>query len=306
MHGWVKLQVGKNLRSVVLNGVLCCIFGVACSDPSDTNRVASGGSGNAGAGANTSVAGEDAGGGAGAPLGSSGGSNSAEKTGQVLVYAAVFGTDRSFSAAFWPQHRPTQCGSMTYGNCVLTKLCTDNADGITYASAGTITLTSTSPRVNVSIVPDTSSVYKNSLLPASLAGGETLHVAASGDTVPAFASDLTFPLLLIVDRPVADSTGLIMAPSTDDLVLSYSRGSNDVRLLVIGNSATDAVSCYADSVTSMTVPSQVLAALGAGTELRTYTVGINHVADAGWDISLATQAEAITPDKKAKITIQIR
>lgn len=133
-----------------------------------------------------------------------------------------------------------------------------------------------------------------------------LSVAASGAVVPAFSSEVQAPLLLVVDQPVSDSTGVIKAPTTQDLVITFSRGRDRVSLQLLGGSTTKTLSCTGlSSSSTLIVKAAALAALGAGAQLKAYTIGIGNAPISGWDVKIGTVADAITPDHKAAIAIQV-
>lgn len=266
------------------------------------------------AGANSTAGASNAGGGAlGAGRSNSAGSSgagapSADKTGSVLVYSPVFSAvTRYLYAKFIVTDTAPPCESVTYGDCLVRRGCGDDAEYTTLASAGTITLSSSSPQTNVSTEPDASGAYNQSRLSVSFRGGEALHIMATGAAVPAFSADLMFPKLLLIDEPAADSTGLIKAKTTEDLTLSFSRAVDGVTLIITGSSNSTYLNCTSQaSSKTLTVKAAALAALGSGAQLQLYTAGAVSVPVSGWSVLVGASAETATPDLKAPITVQIQ
>ena len=311
-----------NSVNAVLLGLLS-LAGAACSDTDGTTNGASGGANgagmsNAGAGntaglgntagaSNTAGAGngQNAGGASGGATNGSVFDTNADKSGQVIVYAFAFGVSRTLSAEFRLTQKTT-CEWTRYGDCQVSSACAADSTQTTWASAGTISLTSASPQVDVSIDPDGSNVYPRAVFGASLTGGEMLRVAATGGTVPAFSADLNVPKLLVIDQPAPDATGRIKAPATADLVISFSRGVEDVSLQLLGSNQGHTLSCRAPFPSStLTVQAAALAALGAGAEVSAYTLGVKDAPITGWNVLLGTLTEAMTPDHKAAVSIQV-
>lgn len=289
--------------SVVLLGSLG-VSASACSDENAPVDAVSGGSNTAGA----SSAGESGGGASGASGNSSAGSLSADKTGSVIVSGQAFRSVGTLAVHFTLSGDPAPCEHINYDDCVLSDTsCADNDTSTTYASAGTVSLTSASPQLDIDIDPDSTGVYPATELKAGLVGGEMLHIAATGAAVPAFSSDLKVPPLLVVDQPVADSSGLIKVPTTQDLVLSFSRGRDGVSLVLLGGSNTKTLSCSGlSSSSTLIVKAAALAAVGSGAQLKAFTVGVDNAPVNGWAVKVGTAAEAITPDHKAAITVQVQ
>jgi len=133
-----------------------------------------------------------------------------------------------------------------------------------------------------------------------------LRVAAAGGTVPAFSADLNVPKLLVIDQPAPDASGLIKAPSTADLVISFSRAVEGISLHLLGGNAGHNLSCNAPFPSStLTVQAAALAALGAGARVTAYTVGVEDAPIPGWKVLLGTLTEAMTPDHTAAVSIQV-
>ena len=268
---------------------------------------AAGGASNAGGGntAGSSDGADAAGAGDSAGANGIGGAYN-EKSGQVLVYRYVSDQNSPTLQAEFRLPVTSDCVWTKYGDCSIRNACT--AKGmLTYANAGTINLTSSAPALNVSVDPkDSTNVYPFRTVPVALSGGEMLHIATSGGEVPAFSSDLVVPSPLVIDQPVADSTGLIKVSATQDLVLSFSGGADDIQLMMQGAVGTRIVECTSTSPGTLTVPEAALAAIGSGTTLYALTVGIANLRVGDWNVLVGTVAEAMTLDHKLAVKIQIQ
>ena len=299
-----KNSLARSASGILLGSLSLAVAG--CSDENAPMDALAGGANAAGASGGATTAGGNGGGAAGSGGGSTAGSPSADKTGSVAVSGRAFRSVGALSAQFKLQSGAA-CKQVNYGDCVLSDLCADSDSDTTYSSAGTVSLTSAEPLLDVSIDPDSSGVYQPANLNAGLVGGEILRVTATGEEVPAFSTDLQVPRLLVVDQPAPDASGMIKVPSSQNLVLSFSRGADRVRLQLLGGSSTKSLSCVGlSSSSTLIVEAAALEALGSGTELKAYTVGVVNALITGWDVKVGTVTDAITPDHKAAITIQIQ
>ena len=90
-------------------------------------------------------------------------------------------------------------------------------------------------------------------------------------------------------------------------MISFSRGVDGTSLMLVGSNGTNTLSCSASYPSStLTVQAAALAVLGSGVRVRTFTTGTKDAAITGWNVLLGTATEAMTPDHKAAVTIQIQ
>jgi hypothetical protein len=157
------------------------------------------------------------------------------------------------------------------------------------------------------MVPNTDDTYTNAPLSGTFAGGETVHIAANGATVPAFSVDLTAPLVLLVDSPATDNYGSIQASASSDLVIQFSRGTTGVALVALPldfDTSTEYVECTSEpGASSLTIPKAALAV--AGRVLSLLSVATKQIVAGGYTISAGIYMNAFTPDKQHPVTIEI-
>lgn len=175
-------------------------------------------------------------------------------------------------------------------------------------SAGTVTVSSTTatPPFDVTISPSLGGGYAATPV-SSLLGGEQIHIAAAGDTVPAFSADVTAPSALRVNSPTFDATGVITASIQTDLVITLSGGTLGVTMDVLASTRNGTLSCSVDSQKGqLTIPAAALAALGAGNQFSLYTTKIAFIPAGDWSISVGTIMDAMSPDGALPITVLLQ
>jgi hypothetical protein len=227
--------------------------------------------------------------------------------GQFVLYSIVldqFNRAAQTNATFYSA--PASCPVQTFGDCIVHPDCPSVA---TYVSAGTLTVTSpataTLPANNVTVTPNADNTYDNAGLSGLFSGGEAVHISASGATVPAFSANLTAPLVLLIDSPTPDATGIIHANASSDLVIQFSRGAAGVALFAQNLSAglPAWLECTsAPNASSMTIPKAALAAVGGPIYLLTRAT--QEVVAGDFTVTTGIFMNAYTPDKQNPVTIQ--
>lgn len=263
----------------------------------DSNTSGGGAAGSAGA----TALGGDAG---SATAGGATGTTPIVKQGRVLLYSVTVdqATRRDAVYATFYTAASGQCTSVTIGACQVNLGCSQAPEPV---SAGTLSVTSpeagTLPANAVTISPSANATYPSSALSGAFMGGEALHIAASGATVPAFSSDLTAPLPLLIDSPVPSNTGTISTTSAGALLLKFSRGASDVMLYAESSDGT--IECYSDPGTStLLIPQSALA--GADT-LYLYTLSTRNLTSGDYAITTGILMNALTPDRASSVKIVV-
>lgn len=284
----------------------------ACSDDGKSAAAGAGGSSGA-AGADAQAQG---GIGAGGTSTASGGTNSSSvggatattKLGQIQIASmSTDSRDRFIDVQFAVSAPANSCTNQAFGDCVISSNCSDPAATTVFASAGAVTVTSASPAIDVSLQPDANNEYTTQPVNMAFGGGEALHVSAVGATVPAFSADVTVPIVLLVDSPVADGSGVIAVPVTSDLTIGFSRGAANVKMMVVGSSNAGGLSCEVESTSgTITIPAAALAAIGSGVDLQLITAKLTSITDADWNIDVWTATPAYTADRTNGVTIHVR
>jgi len=232
--------------------------------------------------------------------------------GQVII-SNLRQSGRSGTAEAYPLFRlnaPT-CQYQTYGDCSYapaTSTCSDLTSGV--VSAGTVTITSStsiSP-IDVTIPPNSDGSYTQTALNTFFVGHEQVHLAASGATVPAFSTDVTAPLVLLVNSPSYDASGVITASIQKDLVITFSRGTAGVTMDVLATNTNGTLNCSVDSQKGqLTVPAAALAAFGAGNQFSILTSSITSIPVAdSWSIAVGVIMDAMNPDRTQPISVQLQ
>jgi len=304
-----------DFRALVLSVAGIAITG--CSgEPTNVDHAAVGGTGSADnqggsasnsggtAGMSTTTAGRSGG------TTSTGGTSGAAPNSGLIFVGSVLDADVIYAqvAARFYAGALNRCSSQTFGSCIYYTNCSLPSS---YVSAGTLSVTSPATADlaanNISMVPNADNSYVTAGLSGTFAGGESVHIAASGATVPALSLDLTAPLALLVDSPAADNYGAIQASKSSDLVIQFSRGMTDVRLVALPmtfDSSTEYVECTSEpGASSLTIPKAALAVAGRVIDLLTVTT--KEVVVGGFAIKASLLMNAFTPDKQHPVTIEI-
>lgn len=311
-----------------IGGVLMVVGAVAlngCSSPSPSGGGGSAGNsasvaGTASGGAASGVGGANSGGsssGGQAAAGSStsGGANDSAHFGQVVLQSLIGGTARvSVSARFVSGSGPgptTTCSQMTDGPC-RASLCDEaplDVAGSIFASAGTLTVTSTEVTGTATLEPDAKGEYPTSsemVFAKEFLGGERVQIKAAGAAVPAFADELSVPLVLLLSQPLfVKGQGSVDAPRSQDLSLVWTRGVQGVVLYITGTAlradgmpGRAHLTCQVPSETgSFVVKSSLLQPFAADTRLNVLTVGTKVITAGDYSITLATTLPVANPDK---------
>lgn len=312
------------VNAVSLALMLGAAASVACGGPSASNSGSAGagngsaGSSNGGAGGTVTSAG-GSGGGSAAQAGSggstTGGAADTTHWGQVMVQSLISGASRVSVSAQFVSNRgsgpQTPCNRVTEGPCVNT-VCDEapaSEQATLYASAGTVTVTSTEISGTATLEPGATNQYptlSTSPFASDFLGGEHIQIKAAGATVPAFQDELSVPLVLLLSQPlfVKDQPSLD-APRSQDLSLVWTRGAKDVYLyLTAGSVRSDGspgrayLTCQIPSETgSAVIKSTMLQTLTPDTQLSLFTIGAKIITAGEYSITLATTLPAANPDK---------
>ena len=238
-------------------------------------------------------------------------SGTTPNSGEVLVVSVLNGENQltitDVGASFYAGTLK-RCSSQTFGDCIYYTNCSQPS---TYVSAGTLTITSpataTLPANNIAMVPNADNSYTYAGLSGTFAGGESVHIAASGATVPAFSVDLTAPLALLINSPATDNYGSIQASKSSDFVIQFSRGTAGVTLVALPldfETSTEYVECTSEpGASSLTIPKAALAV--AGPVLSLLTVATKQIVAGDYAVSAGINMNAFTPDKQHPVTIEI-
>jgi hypothetical protein len=173
------------------------------------------------------------------------------------------------NASFLPaQPQAFTCTSQVIGPCVLSQ-CTQSTALPMYVSGGTITLTGLSRAVTMT--PSTiTNMYQPDNTTNSFVGGETVTIAGTGATAPAFMMSLTAPSLASITAPTkpAGMDPLLINRSQDLAVAWSGGGTGDMDFVFGSTNGTNpgpTLNCsFPASAGSGTIPTAALAMLPAG------------------------------------------
>ncbi len=179
------------------------------------------------------------------------------------------------SAGFWPPSEgppaANPCRVETYGPCTATFCPAASSDpppaAVKAPDAGELTISSSAASYQKTLYPDANGVYAGDVdQNVAFLGGEMLAISAEGNEVPAFSHTTTAPEPLVVDTsalPPRDSTHFFPYDPTQDLVLDFTGGTDDVRVELQGSGAPSSMFCFWDSKPgTITIPAAALTALG--------------------------------------------
>jgi hypothetical protein len=295
---------------------------VGCSSPNPPSSA--GGS----AGASVSVAGASAGGAGAASNAGAGGSSAGQSAtggaggsatsrshyGQVLVQSLTRSNNGvTLNAQFVTTATPstTVCTNINEGPCRATtcEMAAAGESTTTYASAGTVTITSPEVMGTATLTPSADGTYVASTpmpFEKSFLGGELLQIKATGSMVPAFEGELNVPFVLLFSQPAfVASQGSLEAPRSQDLALAWTRGAKDVALYVIGSSArpdgqpgSASIYCnFPSEPGSGVIKSSLLQVLKPEAQLNLFTVGSKLIEAGDYSVTLGATLPAANPDK---------
>ncbi len=207
----------------------------------------------------------------------------------------------------------SSCPAATTAHCSYTRKdschsTTEKTSGrVRAVRAGTLALTSSGLEQTVTMTPDPANEYRWSGALGSLGGLETMRFAASGGTVPAFSADMTAPLALLLDSPASSLGGEVTVDKSKDLVLTFSRGTPGVSLMLQANSSNGALDCaFPSEDGSATIPAAALQALGAGATIEPWTYGKKMLTAGDFTIDVGAVMDVATPSKSALVKISVR
>jgi hypothetical protein len=178
----------------------------------------------------------------------------------------------------------------------------------TYASAGTVTVTSPDVEGELSYAPDVENRYFTPAAASTLSfgGGEQFQVVASGAAVPAFQRAMTMPLVLLLSQPLftVGSPGVFVSQS-QDLSLVWTRGVENVSLYiqavgarVDGKPGSVSLVCTFPSIPGTAViPSTVLRQFPIDTKLHAYTTTTTTIKAGDYDVLIGAVTAIANPDK---------
>jgi hypothetical protein len=261
----------------------------------------------------------DAGGGIAGTASSQGGSaaggamttNAPNQVGQVYIADRLraSGPQLSITADFEGITGVRKCSTVPikYGSCEFRPNCLETSAKSVYADAGTLSITSSNPQLQVSMIKSAAGSYTGDIpTNTHFDGAQTAHVSASGAVVPAFETDVTVPLVLLVEAPGVDSLGEIVASQDRDLEITISRGGPGIEIYTQGSSDTGSIICRAASESGkLTIPADALKAIGANTRLPLWTNWSKTITAGQWEITVGSVMGAYTPDHQAVPTIVV-
>jgi hypothetical protein len=135
-----------------------------------------------------------------------------------------------------------------------------------YVSAGAITISGGAGQP-ISLVPDASNRYSPFSMPAELfPAGQTINLAASGATAPAYTASVTMPGQVTITSPAKPAGSLAVTRSQDFTITWSSQMTDIVEVSASSNPDpnTELVCAFPAAAGSGTVPAALLAMLPAG------------------------------------------
>lgn len=177
----------------------------------------------------------------------------------------------SYSAVFSAtQDGAPPCTSTPEGACNILVCGTDGSGGAggmpeppTPPHAGDVTISVGG--TTLTLTPDADGAYTAGVGTGSLLmGGETITVAAAGDTVPAFTGDVTAPSVVTVTEPDFDMMGAVTIDRAADLNVVWTDGATGDVFVVVsatGPMYTQVGCTFPASAGAGTVPAATLSAL---------------------------------------------
>lgn len=239
---------------------------------------------------------------------------------RVDIVSSVFSHERTMRVV--ASSAPLdQCEEQSDGGCVLRVCPVDHASPQTqeFRHAGQVTASFEAMEESLVAVVTPDSAGSYSLvdfepLGPTLLGEEIGLVTASGGDIDAFAQEVTFPLLLLNTLP-AVSNGLdyeIPIPRTNDFVLTWDRGSEDIFYLLQPEDTFDdgtlrhRLSCIFPSADGEgTIPGVLLSQVPLGGVLRTYTVAQYDQTVKSDVVRVRVIAETTVPEKTGRLVLRL-
>ena len=283
--------------------------GAAGTGPSGAGTAAGG---TAGAGqSNGGTGGVQSGGRAGQPA--AGGEATTANHGQVLLQSRVRGGSTvTVSARFTSSPAPAvACTIVKDGPCSISTcdISTETESVPTYASAGTVTVTSPEVMGTATLTPNTDGSYptpSEMFFQKVFDGEEHIQFKASGDVVPAFEGEVDVPLVLLISQPpFAAGQANVPVPRSQDLSLSWTRGVEGVFLYFLASSqradgqpGSAGISCqFPSEAGTAVVKSSHLQLLKPASQVSLFTVGGKVVTAGDYKVSLGVTMPTANPDK---------
>jgi hypothetical protein len=268
-----------------------------------------GGAGGA-AQSNGGTGGAQSDGGAGQPA--AGGATTTH-VGQVLLQSRVRGGNTvTVSARFTSRPAPTaDCTIVKDGPCSLSTcpISTEAESLPTYASAGTVTVTSPEVMGTATLTPSADGSYPTPVdmfFQKVFDGEEHVQFKASGDVVPAFEGEVDVPLVLLISQPpFAAGKTSVGVPRTQDLSLSWTRGVEGVFLYFVatsqrldGQPGSTGITCqFPSEAGTAVVKSSLLQQLKPASPASLFTVAYKIVTAGDYRVSLGVTMPTANPDK---------
>jgi hypothetical protein len=207
---------------------------------------------------------------------------------------------------------PPSCTPVRYGACIVDN-CTGVDPNVPRLSAGVIRVDSADAGIHVTFGPSGTTGGDK-----AFAGGEMITVSTTGGDIPAFSVNMQVPLMLLVDQPtkptLRSTTFAVAAPHGAPLKLSWTRGAPGVFLVVqsldiqgFGALGRVNASCFFRSEAgSGTVPAEVLSDVMVGQQFVLLTANAVEVSAGAQPVTVWIVGEALTPDKKANVVLDVQ
>jgi hypothetical protein len=307
--------------------VLGIVTLVGCSSP-NTNNSAEGSSGTSTSSAGTAGGGTagatQSNGGTGTAQGGSGAGQPAggataipKQFGQIILQSRPRGTNNVAIGARFISDAGTpspECTGVQDGPC-WSNVCNGMPTPAmpTYASAGTVTITSPEVMGTGTLTPSADNSYptpSQMFFDKVFDGGEHIQFKAAGGTVPAFEGEVDVPFVLLLSQPdVVAGAGTaqpsIDVPRSQDLSLVWTRGVKDVVLYVSaassradGQPGMASFTCqFPSEPGSAVVKSSLLQQLYADVQVNLFTAATKVMTAGDYSITLAVSMPVATPDK---------
>jgi hypothetical protein len=224
-----------------------------------------------------------------------GDSGAATKTGIVAAISTYFTASMNLEASFDdPSRDGTPLPSLVLGGCKATlagAIPTPSA----WPESGDIVFTSSSDAgvLDQALAPGTDGQYTSQTATLDVTGNEPLHVASTGGKdVPAFETDLNFPLALLASDSLVNATTF---DSSADLTVALQRGEKDLDFYFSLTGTNGTATTYADSIVcflpsetgSVVVPQAILSYVPKGSyTFSAYSAQVEVVEVGGYSVSI--------------------
>jgi hypothetical protein len=215
------------------------------------------------------------------------------------------------SARFTNSAPAVECTIVKDGLCSLSTcaISTEAESLPTFASAGTVTVTSPEVMGTATLTPNANGSYPTPtemFFQKVFDGEEHIQFKASGAAVPAFEGEVDVPLVLLISQPpfAAGQTN-VPVPRSQDLSLSWTRGVEGVFLYFIASSeradgqpGSAGISCeFPSEAGTGVVKSALLQQLKPASQASLFTVAYKIVTAGDYKVSLGVTMPTANPDK---------